>query len=149
MHILLLALTILIAVAGYQFLYRSRFVFSERFGFIVSKTGSMLNAMMLAIQSYFVLPSAFLTSVILNVTMGVIIGIAFGLLVNSQSLIVGIFNGGVGALMGTMVGAVAENPEICSIPSQFMSDQLFLFFGVFSLILHSVTMFLLCYALRV
>lgn len=86
----------------------------------------------------------------MNLIIGVAVGVTIGSLLNSQTLIAGIYSGGTGAVMGTMIGAVSLDPSICSLPTQIYNQQeLVLFFGLFGLFLHLLTTLLLLYAMKV
>ncbi|KIL51995.1 hypothetical protein KP78_03660 [Jeotgalibacillus soli] len=85
-----------------------------------------------------------------NLFLGTAIGVMFGFMVNIQSFIAGIFNGGMGGIMGTMIGAVALDPTICSLPATTLSlESTILFFSLFSTVLLVITAALLYFALRV
>lgn len=86
----------------------------------------------------------------MNLLIGVAIGLTIGSLLNSQTLIAGIYSGGTGAVMGTMIGAVSLDPTICSLPVQVYNQQeLVLFFCLFGLFLHLLTTLLLLFSLKV
>lgn len=54
--------------------------------------------------------------------MGVGIGSLFGSMVNGQTLVAALFNGGIGGMMGTMDGAVVNDPSICGLPASAFSE---------------------------
>lgn len=140
----------LIGYLGFRFLNKSRLLFSDRFGFIVALTGSGILGTVTALILFLLFPNNFGVMSVLNMLIGIVIGIAFGAILNTQSLIAGFFNGGIGGMMGTMMGAVALDPSICGLPPTTITEQsTLLFFGLFSFVLLSITFTLLCFALRV
>ena len=139
-----------IGYVGFRFLNRSRLLFSDRFGFIVALTGSSILGIVTSLHLFLLFPTNLGMMSALNMTIGILIGMAFGSILNTQSLIAGFFNGGVAGMMGTMIGAVALNPAICGLPpSAFTEQSTLLVLGLFSFILLSLTFGLLCFALRV
>lgn len=140
----------LIGFLGFQFLNKSRLLFSDRFGFIVALTGSGILGIVTALNLFLIFPDNFGLMSVLNMLIGIAIGVVFGAILNTQSFIAGFFNGGVGGMMGTMIGAVALDPSICGLPSSPITEQsTMLFLGLFSFFLLSITFTLLCFALRV
>lgn len=140
----------LIGWFGFRFLNKSKLLFSDRFGFIVALTGSGISGLVTALNLFLIFPDHFGVMSVLNMLIGISIGVAFGAILNTQSLIAGFFNGGVGGMMGTMIGAVALDPSICGLPVSSIAEQSsILFLGLFSFFLLSLTFTLLCFALRV
>lgn len=140
----------LIALCGYRVLFRSRYLFSDRFGFIVSITGGNIVSLVITNNLFYLFSNHFSIISFVNLLIGVVIGVTIGSLLNSQTLIAGIYSGGTGSVMGTMIGAVSLDPSICSLPSQIYNQQeLILFFGLFGLCLHLLTTLLLLFALKV
>ncbi len=139
-----------IGFLGFRFLNKSRLLFSDRFGFIVALTGSAILGLVTALNLFLLFPAFFVVMSVLNMLIGMAIGVVFGAMVNSQSLIAGFFNGGVGGMMGTMIGAVALDPSICGLPPSSITEQsTFIFLGLLSFFLVTITFTLLCFALRV
>jgi hypothetical protein len=139
-----------IALCGYKYLYRSRYLFSDRFGFTASITGGSIVSLVMSLTLFLLFPSSFDVISTINMLIGISVGLLFGAMVNSQSLIAGFFSGGIGGMMGTMMGAIAKDPSICSLPVGALNEQtVILFFGFFGLLLLSMTMLILCFALRV
>ncbi|RFU61748.1 hypothetical protein [Peribacillus glennii] len=140
----------LIGFLGFRYLNKSKYLFSDRFAFIAALTASTIVSLVTALNLFLLFPDYFSVISGLNMILGIGIGAVFGAMVNAQSFIAGLFNGGVGGIMGTMIGAVTMNPSICSLPVSSLSGQtVILFFGLFSFILLSTTFSLLCFALRV
>ncbi|MFD2213362.1 hypothetical protein [Metabacillus endolithicus] len=140
----------LIALFGYRVLFRSRYLFSDRFGFIVSITGGNIVSLVITNNLFYLFSNHFNVISFMNLLIGVAIGVTIGSLLNSQTLIAGIYSGGTGAVMGTMIGAVSLDPTICSLPAQIYNQQeLVLFFGLFGLFLHLLTTLLLLFSLKV
>lgn len=147
---LILLTNCLIALFAYRVLFRSRYLFSDRFGFIVSITGGNIVSLVMTSNLFYLFSNHFTVISFVNLLIGVAIGVTIGSLLNSQTLIAGIYSGGTGAVMGTMIGAVSLDPSICSLPTQIYNQQeLILFFGLFGLFLHLLTTLLLLFALKV
>ena len=147
---LILLTNCLIALFAYRVLFRYRYLFSDRFGFIVSITGGNIVSLVMTSNLFYLFSNHFTVISFVNLLIGVAIGVTIGSLLNSQTLIAGIYSGGTGAVMGTMIGAVSLDPSICSLPTQIYNQQeLILFFGLFGLFLHLLTTLLLLFALKV
>jgi hypothetical protein len=119
---------------GYFSLYRQRYLFSERFGFTVTYLASTSCSFAVALNLFLLFPKHFEVVSTLTLILGIVIGALFGSMVNMQSFIAGIFNGGVGGIMGSMLGAVALDPSLCGLPADLWSEQdMILFMSLLSL----------------
>lgn len=149
MIIFLLIMNCFIAAAAYMYLYQARYLFSDRFGFILATTGSTISSIVITNHLFYVIPYDYFFVLVFIVAAGLLIGFCYGALVNSQTLIAGIYSGGVGGVMGIMIGAIALDPSICSLPSAYNREQLTLFFSIFGTGLLVLTNLLLCFARKV
>ncbi|PLT33393.1 hypothetical protein [Bacillus sp. V5-8f] len=148
--ICVLIINSLISFLSYRYLNKSKYLFSDRFAFIVAVTASTIVSLVTSLNLFLLFPDYFFVISGVNLFIGTGVGAVFGAMVNAQSFIAGLFNGGVGGIMGTMMGAVAMDPSICSLPVAAVSDQtMILFFGFLSIILLPLTLSILCFALRV
>jgi len=119
---------------GYFSLYRQRYLFSERFGFTVTYLASTSCSFVLALNLFLLFPQHFEVVSTFTLFLGIAFGALFGSMVNMQSLIAGIFNGGVGGIMGSMLGAVALDPSLCGLPADIWAEQdMILFMSLLSL----------------
>ena len=140
----------LIGFISFRFLNKSRLLFSDRFGFVVAFTGSATLGLVTALNLFLLFPANFVVMSVINMFIGITIGMAFGAMLNTQSFIAGFFQGGVGGIMGTMIGAVALDPSICGLPYSSLNEQnILVFFGILSFVLVMITFRILCFSLRV
>jgi hypothetical protein len=137
-------LNFLIGYGTFRVFSKRRYLFSDRFGYTLASTASTVTSLAFAVNVYL------LTSGPMNAIGGLIllcsagIGILFGSMVNAQTVIAGVFNGGIGGIMGIMLGAVALDPSLCGLPMTFFTEQaMVFFFTLLSLILHFISACLL------
>jgi hypothetical protein len=153
MQIILISTTFINAAFGiwlYFVLNKSRILFSDRFAYISSLTASSTISLVAAINLFLLFPSHFEIIGVLNLLLGVGIGWGFGSMVNAQSLIAGIYNGGIGSIMGTMAGTVVMNPAICGLPSNIISEQeVIIFFTLLSICIQGISALLLVFSFKV
>lgn len=135
----------------YIVLYNRRLLFSDRYGMIVSMVCSGMVSISISLNTLFLIPFTISFITFLNLVIGAGIGILFGSLVSSPSMLSGFSHGVMGALMGTMLGAVIQNPSLCSLPTAYLSSvqQNMMIVSIFLTILVCVTMLLIYYSLRV
>lgn len=75
-----------------------------------------------------------------NLWIGIVIGTQFSSVAGRQSVLAGFFNGGVAAVMGTMVGTLAFDPTLCGLPASSLGFQnTGITIGVFGLLLLCAT----------
>jgi hypothetical protein len=140
-----------ITVTGWGFLSlnRRRYLFSERFGFTVTYLASTACSFVFALNLFLLFPKYVEVVSTLTLFIGIVIGALFGSMVNMQSLIAGIYNGGVGAIMGSMLGAVALDPSLCGLPADLWAEQEMMFFmSMLSLIIQLLSASMLTLAKR-
>ncbi len=148
--LLVLILNSLIGFKSFQFLNKSRFLFSDRFGFVMAFTSSAILGLVIALNLFLLFPFHFVVVSVLNMFIGIAIGMVFGAMLNTQSFIAGFFQGGVGGIMGTMIGAVALDPSLWGLPYSAVDEQqTILYLSILSLILVSITFKILCFSLKV
>ena len=137
MVLLLVIITFInMLVTGWTYvsLYRRRYLFSERFGFTVTYLASTSCSFVLALNLCLLFPKHFEVVSTFTLFLGIVIGAMFGSMVNMQSFIAGVFNGGVGGIMGSMLGAVALDPSLCGLPADLWAEQdMMLFMSLLSL----------------
>lgn len=135
----------------YTKLYKSRKLFSDRYGMIIASVMSNILSFTFSFFSYFYFSATLVHSAFFSVLIGAIIGICFGALVKYHTLLAGWFNGVLGSLMGLMLAAVIKNPSLCSLPAD-LSNNVYdntLFFSVFITILTLFTCSLINYSFRI
>lgn len=148
--LIVLIINSLIGFKSFRFLNKSRFLFSDRFGFVMAFTSSAILGLVIALNLFLLFPFNFVFVSVLNMFIGIAIGMIFGEMLNTQSFIAGFFQGGVGGIMGTMIGAVALDPSICGLPYSVVNEQqTILYLGILSFVLVSVTFKILCFSLKV
>lgn len=149
---LLVSLFINLVGASFLFyrLYRSRKLFSERYAMIIATVFSSMFSFTVAVQLYLLLPIDLAVITFLAVLVGAGVGIVIGGIYKFQSLLSGFFQGTTGALMGTMLGAVILNPELCSLPisANSLNETIFII-TLFVSLLNFLTYGIIYYSLRV
>jgi hypothetical protein len=129
--------------------YRIRYLISDRFGFTIASTASIQTSLVLSLNFYLLFPENLSLIASFNIISSMMIGLLFGTLINIQSLIAGIYHGGVASVMGTMAGIVALDPTICGLPASLLNGQtMTVYFSVLSLLLQVFTTALLTFSLR-
>lgn len=152
MQIILISTTFINLAFGvwlYFVLSKSKLLFNDRFGYISVMTSSSTLSLVAAMNLFLLFPADFEITGLLNLLLGIGIGWLFGSLLNAQTLIAGIYNGGIGSIMGTMAGAVVMNPAICGLPSTILSAQeIIIFFALLSICVQGISALLLLFAFR-
>lgn len=153
MQILLISTTfvnIVFAVLLYRVLNKSKVLYNDRFGYTVALTSSSTIGLVASLNLFLLFPDHIEILGVLNLLISVGVGWMFGSMVNAQSLIAGIYNGGIGGIMGTMAGAVITNPAICGLPTMtYSAPEIIIFFALLSIGLQGIASLLLLYSFRV
>ena len=102
----LLVLSSLLGVYMYALFYKSRYRISDSLSFTVTLAAGQITSFVIAMTLYLVFPIDFTVICTVNLWIGIVIGTQFSSVTRKQSVLAGFFNGGVAAVMGTMVGAV-------------------------------------------
>jgi hypothetical protein len=133
----------------YVVLRKSRLLFNDRFGYTASYFASSILALTASLNLMLIFPGYIEIVGALNILLGITIGFLFGSMLNTQSLIAGIYHGGINAIMGTMLGAVINTPAICGLPGTIASEQeMIIFFAFFSLCIQVLSALLLLFAFK-
>lgn len=152
MQIFLISITFINFIIGawlYYVLRKSRLLFSDRFGYTASNFASSTLALVASLNLILLFHSHFEIVGVLNILLGITIGFLYGSMLNAQSLIAGIYNGGISAIMGTMLGVVVKNPAICGLPGTIASEQeMIIFFALFSLCIQGISALLLIFSFK-
>jgi hypothetical protein len=136
----LLVLCSLLGVYMYALFYKSRHKINDRLDFPVTLAAGQITSFVIAMTLYLIFPMDFPVICTVNLWIGIVIGAQFGSAARKQSIIAGSFNGGVAAIMGTMVGTVAFNPSLCGLPASNMTLQnTGIAIGIFGLLLLCAT----------
>jgi hypothetical protein len=145
----LLVLSSLLGVYMYALFYKSRYKISDRLGFTGTLAAGQITSFVIAITLYLVFPMDFTVICTVNLWIGIVIGSQFGSVTRKQSVVAGFFNGGVAAVMGTMIGAIAFNPALCGLPASTLTLQnTGVAVGIFGLLLLCATTLLVRYSLH-
>jgi hypothetical protein len=152
MQLLLISVTLLNFRIGawlYFVLRKSRLLFSDRFGYTATNFASSTLGLVASLNLILLFPNQFEFVGVLNILLGITIGFFYGSMLNAQSLIAGIYNGGISAVMGTMLGAVINKPSICGLPGTIVSEQeMMIFFALFSLCIQGISALLLLFSFK-
>lgn len=145
----LLVLSSLLGVYMYALFYKSRYRISDRLGFTVTLAAGQITSFVIAITLYLVFSIDFTVICTVNLWIGIVIGTQFSSVIRRQSLLAGFFNGGVAAVMGTMVGAVTSDPSLCGLPESTLTLQnTGIAVGIFGLLLLCATTLLVRFSLN-
>nr|WP_257989311.1 hypothetical protein [Bacillus infantis] len=130
-------------------LYKSRKLFNDRYAMTVAMSSSSVLSIFLSMTgSLFFSDNVLIT--IVSMLLGGAIGILFGMMGRLHAVLSGFMGGTAGGMAGAMMGAVIKDPALCNLPSAgngiAFSMVVFSSFGSFIVIL---SMFLICYSLRV
>ncbi|WLR57005.1 hypothetical protein LC048_09110 [Mesobacillus subterraneus] len=152
MHILLISITsinIFIGAWLYYVLRKSRLLFSDRFSYTASSFASSTLGLVTSINLVLLFPNHLEIVGVLNILLGITFGFSYGSMLNAQSLMAGIYNGGLSAIMGTMLGVIIKNPAICGLPGTIASEQeMVIFFALFSLCIQGISAILLIFSFK-
>jgi len=144
----LLVLSSLLGVYMYALLYKSRNRIGERLGFTVTLAAGQITSFVIAITLYLVFPIDFTIICTANLWIGIVIGTQFSSVTRNNSVLAGFFNGGVAAVMGTMVGAISFDPTLCGLPASTLTLQnTGIAVGIFGLLLLCATTLLVRFSL--
>jgi hypothetical protein len=152
MQIVLISTTFINIVFGvwlYYVLSKSRVLYGDRFGFTVALTAGSTISLVASLNFFMLFPDYFEILGVINLLLGIGIGWLFGSMVKAQSMIAGIYNGGIGGIMGTMAGAVIQNPAICGLPETILTEQeIIMFFALLSICIQGISALLLLFSFR-
>ncbi|KAA0546574.1 hypothetical protein FZW96_15130 [Bacillus sp. BGMRC 2118] len=144
-------LTTLLGLLLYRVLYRRKSLFTDRYGMIITMCCSGVLSLSISLNLLFLLSFPLEVTTLVNLLIGGIIGVGFGSLVKFQSVLAGYTHGVIGALMGTMLGAVIQNPTLCSLPASYLTSvqENMIFLSLFVGTLVCMTIGLIVFSLRV
>lgn len=152
MQIILISTTFINLTFGvwlYYVLNKSRVLYNDRFGFTATFSASSTLGLVAALNLFLIFPDHFEILSMINLLLGICIGWLFGSMLNAQTLIAGIYNGGIGGIMGTMAGAVIMNPAVCGLPATaFTEQQIIIFFALLSICIQGISALLLIFSFR-
>ncbi|WP_046175729.1 hypothetical protein [Domibacillus indicus] len=104
-------------VGGYR-LYRvfkkKQVLFDDHFTLAACMAVTMLTSFLAGLYLILLFPDFY----IIPLLSGLWIGWRFGAVLRSPALLSGLYNGAAGALTGTMLGAVLQNPALCRLPAE-------------------------------
>ncbi|MDQ0218931.1 hypothetical protein ELQ35_10355 [Peribacillus cavernae] len=147
----MLGINILIPAVLFLTMKKKRKLFTDRYGMTISFSASLIFSLSLGTALFFTLPVSFSVLIFISAAAGSIIGLSYGILITFQSLIIGLFNGTIGSLMGTMLAAVIIDPSLCGLPSQFSTllDRNIILITLFLTLLSLLSSLLLRFSYRV
>ena len=128
-------------------LERKRLFLGEHSMSTMCMTIIMMTAFVMAVHLEVLLPPDVTTLQFLPLLIGLLIGWNYSRLTSyPATLLIGLYNGAMGGLMGMMLGAVLQNPALCNIP---IASQAMMELNTYSLVLFSACLHVVvCHLLR-
>ena len=135
----------------YRLFKRKHLIFDDRYTKTMCMAITMVSSFVFALYLQLLLPFNESFYFLLPILVGLFIGWKFSAIMKAPSTLIGIYNGAVGGIMGTMLGAVLENPALCSIPIQsapMIATNMYSI-AIFIAFLHSLTIHFIRYSFKV
>lgn len=144
-HLSLLMINSLIGVVLYRFLNKKRKKLTQSRRMAMVSLASILS-LNIGMNIYFLLPENLPVIYFLTVIIGGLIGAIYSSLATPQTRLSGFYHGVIGGIMGTMLGAIIQNPSLCSLPSAhpntiYENIKFFSTFGIFLMITPALLLF--------
>lgn len=135
----------------YKFFKKKRLLFDDRFSMTMCMSITMTSSFVLAIHLELLLPPTLAVLNLFPILLGFLIGWKFGSLIKAPALLTSIYNGTIGGIMGTMLGAVLQNPALCNIPmeTEAMITTNMYNLAIFTTILHTLVIHFIRYSFKV
>jgi hypothetical protein len=148
---LILGINILIPSILFISIKQKRKLFSDRYGMIITSIVSLVFGLSIGTVLFFTFPQSYGVLAFVSAVAGSMIGLSFGALIKYHTLVISLFNGVIGSLMGTMLAAVILDPSLCSLPSGFTTliDRNIILITLFLTFLSLITSFLVRFSYRV
>ncbi|WP_052000941.1 hypothetical protein [Gracilibacillus halophilus] len=140
-----------ISVCLYLMIHKKRKIFDDRFSMILSYCISSVSSIAITLHITFLVELDFVQLSIVSSFIGGGIGWLFGSLRTFQSLLAGFSHGMIGGLMGMMLGAVIQDPSLCSLPAYYQRaiELNMVIFSIFTTGLTTMMCGMVYYAFRV
>lgn len=125
-------------------------MYSERYGLMMATCSSSIVSLQMGLICQLLIPVPLFITSLVAATIGACFGFALGSLVKYQSALSGFYHGVMGGIMGVMLGAVIQNPTLCSLPGDYfyqVSQNTFLF-ALFGTFIVMTTLTLLLYSFK-
>ncbi|WP_456276899.1 hypothetical protein [Bacillus sp. AK128] len=150
MIIFLLLIQLVTILFTYHILLQRKELFDERFGKTFTFASTGVSGFIVSMMLVFLFTGSHLV-VVGAILLGCLMGALFGSLYRMQTVLLGIWNGGIGGLMGSMLGLVVLDPALCGLPGVAARDLVgnIMLFSVFGTVVLSITMWLVRFSLRV
>ncbi|WP_203362779.1 hypothetical protein [Bacillus sp. REN10] len=128
-------------------LKKKQLLLDERFSMTLCMTVVMVSAFVLALHLKLLHSLLSISSIFL----GTFIGWWFSRVMKAPAKVLSLYSGAMGAIMGSMLAVVMQNPAVCNIP---LNAEEMLVLNMYRLaffitILHTITMLLIRYSFRV
>lgn len=135
----------------YRIFKKKHLIFDDRFIKTMCMAITMNSTLVLALYFELLLPSIEKTFFLLPIFIGLFIGWKFSAIMKAPATLTGIYNGSMGGIMGTMLGAVLKNPALCNIPieSETMIATNIYSIAIFAACLHALISHLIRYSFKV
>ncbi|RFU64613.1 hypothetical protein [Bacillus sp. V59.32b] len=147
----MLGINILIPSILYLIMRKRRKLYTDRYGMIVTSAASLVFSLSIGTTLFFAFPASFNILIVISTVSGSLIGLTYGTLIKFHSMMIGSFNGMIGALAGTMLAAVVLDPSLCGLPSAFttMLDRNMMLITLLVTLLSFITSILIRFSYRV
>lgn len=145
--LILLVIQLIACVLLFKTMLHRRKTFQERFATTMTTFASIVLGLNLSMLAYLLLGVDYRAAPIITIGLGMILGISFGSMFKFQSAFAGFYHGTSGSVMGTMLGAVITNPELCGLPAATNTN--YLAFGIFGAFVSLTSALLLSFSLKV
>ncbi|MBS4192725.1 hypothetical protein KHA94_21520 [Bacillus sp. FJAT-49705] len=128
----------------YRIFKKKNLSFDDRFSMTMCMAITMISPLIIALHIELLLPGSLKALFLIPILLGLLIGWKFGSLIKAPALLTSIYNGTMGGIMGTMLGAVLQNPALCNIPieSEAMMTANMYSLAIFTTFLHTLVFIL-------
>lgn len=135
----------------YRIFKKKHLLFDDRFSKTMCMAITMISSFVLSLYVELLLPTDQKVFTLLPILVGLFIGWKFSEIMKAPATLTGIYNGTMGGIMGTMIGAVLKNPALCNIPieSETLIATNMYSIAIFTAGLHALVSYFIRYSFKV